>query len=557
MGISLRPQHLKRYADVARLLFKYGRSDLVRNAGLEAALTDEDPAGEAATPPEATELAADLERLGPTFVKLGQLLSTRADLLPLPYLDALARLQDRVEPFPFEDVEAIVHTELGVRLSKAFAEFDPKPLASASLGQVHRAALRDGRPVAVKVQRPAIREQIAEDLAVLEDIAEFLDRRTEWGRRYEFQGFLDEFRKTLLRELDYRQEAANQATLGKNLAGYDRIVVPQPVEDYTTERVLTMDFVRGRKVTALGPLGRLEMDGEPLADELFKAYLQQVLVDGFFHADPHPGNVFLTDDGRVALIDLGMVARISPEMQERLLKLLLAISEGRGDEAAEVALRMGEIDRETFDEPAYRRQIVELVGQHQHATVGEIQVGAVVLEVSRASADNGIRVPRELTMLAKTLLNLDAVGRALAPKFDPNEAIRRHGAEMTSRRMRQQASPGNIFASVLEMTEFVQKLPVRINRILDALASNELEVKVEAIDEQTLIEGFQKVANRIAMGLILAALIVGAAMLMRVETDFQILGYPGLAILCFLGAVAGGVTLLVNILLNDRTRRYR
>ncbi|CAN5150548.1 hypothetical protein BH18GEM1_BH18GEM1_17430 [soil metagenome] len=229
--------------------------------------------------------------------KLGQLLSTRADLLPLPYLEALARLQDRVEAFPFEAVEEIVQTELGVRLSKAFASFDPKPLAAASLGQVHHAALRDGRPVAVKVQRPAIRQQIVEDLAVLEEIADFLDRRTDWGWRYGFVGLLDEFRKTLLRELDYRQEAANLVSLGKNLAEYERIIVPQPVDDYTTERVLTMDFVRGKKVTALGPLGRLEMDGEPLADELFKAYLQQTLVDGLFHADPHPRQC-LPDRGR-------------------------------------------------------------------------------------------------------------------------------------------------------------------------------------------------------------------------------------------------------------------
>ncbi|CAN5150315.1 hypothetical protein BH18GEM1_BH18GEM1_17420 [soil metagenome] len=252
-----------------------------------------------------------------------------------------------------------------------------------------------------------------------------------------------------------------------------------------------------------------------------------------------------------------MVGRISPEMQEKILRLLLAVSEGRGDEATEVAIRMGEVDRETFDQGKFRRQVVELVGQHQHATMGEIEVGAVVLEISRASADNGIRLPRELAMLAKALLNLDAVGRALAPKFDPNEAIRRHAAEITSRRMRKQMSPGNVFASVLEMTEFAQKLPSRVNRILDALANNELQVKVEAIDEGLLIEGFQKVANRITMGLILGALIVGAAMLMRVETDFRILGYPGLAILCFLGAGAGGVALLIDIWRHDRTRRER
>ncbi|MFN2383197.1 MAG: ABC1 kinase family protein [Gemmatimonadota bacterium] len=561
MGISLKPEHLKRYSDVARLLLKYGRSDLVVEAGLEGALSDEpegkpDPAIPGApspdAPPEAAALADDLETLGPTYVKLGQLLSTRADLLPLPYLNALARLQDKVGPFGFTEVETIVERELGVRLSKAFSAFDPTPMAAASLGQVHRAALRDGRPVAVKVQRPDIRGQISADLEAMGEIAAFLDRRTDWGRRYAFADMLDEFQKSLVRELDYRREAANLVTLGANLAAYERIIVPQPVEDYTTDRLLTMDFIRGKKITAVGPLGRLEMDGEPLADALFKAYLQQILVDGFFHADPHPGNVFLTEDGNIALLDLGMVARISPGMQEQLLRLLLAVSEGHGDETAEVAMRMGDWKGGTFDEDAFRRQIAEMVSELQHTTVEEIQVGTVVMQVSRAGAENGMRVPRELTMLGKTLLNLDAVARSLAPGFDPNAAIRRHAGDITSQRMRRIASPGKLFAGLLETAEFAQKLPGRVNKILDAVANNELEMKIETIDERTLIDGFQKVANRITMGLILAALIVGASMLMQVSTTFRIFGYPGLAMLCFLAAASGGIALVVSILLHDQ-----
>jgi len=239
-------------------------------------------------------------------------------------------------------------------------------------------------------------------------------------------------------------------------------------------------------------------------------------------------------------------------LQDRLLKLLLAVSEGRGENAAEIARRIGEVDRDRFDEAAFRRRIVDLVGRHRHARVEDIQVGQVVLQVSRAGSEGGVRPPRELTMLGKTLLNLDMVGRTLAPEFNPNAAIRSFAGEVTARRVRRQSTPGHVLSSVLETAEFVQKLPARVNRVLDALVDNELAVRVEAIDEQTLVEGFQKVANRIATALMLAALIVGAAMLMQIDTDFQIFGYPGLAILFFLIAAAGGVWLLVSIFLHDR-----
>ncbi|HSV63997.1 MAG TPA: AarF/UbiB family protein, partial [Chthoniobacterales bacterium] len=233
MAISLKPQHLNRYRKIAWLFIKYGHSDLVKESGLEGTLAAE----QRVTPKEtakADELAADLEKLGPTFVKLGQLLSTRVELLPQAYLDALARLQDSVEPFPFDEVEKIVCSELGVRMSKAFSDFDVAPMAAASLGQVHRARLRDGRQVAVKVQRPGIREAMFEDLDALDEIAEFLDNHTAAGKRYEFCQMLDEFRKSLVRELDYRQEANNLTTIGEHLRSFPRIIVPEPIADYSS-----------------------------------------------------------------------------------------------------------------------------------------------------------------------------------------------------------------------------------------------------------------------------------------------------------------------------------
>ena len=551
MAISLKPQHLNRYRQIAWLFVKYGRSDLVKGTGLEETLEAE----QRVTPKEAAkagELANDLEKLGPTFVKLGQLLSTRVELLPRAYLEALSRLQDEVEPFAFDEVEKIVSSELGVRMSKAFSDFDVTPMAAASLGQVHRARLRDGRQVAVKVQRPGIRDAMLEDLDALDEIAEFLDKHTAAGKRYEFCQMLDQFRKSLLRELDYRLEATNLTTIGGHLKEFERLIVPAPILDYSTTRVLTMQYVHGKKITDLHPLARMEFDGTALADELFRAYLQQILVDGFFHADPHPGNVFLTDDYRIALVDLGMVGRVMPGLQEQLLQLLLAISEGRGDDAAGIAIKIGD-RKEDFAEKEFTHAIAEIVAKQQGATVEQMQVGRLVLEVTQASAENGIRVPSELTMLGKTLLNLDQVGRAIEPSFDPNASIRRNAAQIMQQRLMKSLSPGNLFSGVLELKDLLQRLPARINKIIDAVANNEMKISVDAIDEKTLVVGFQKVANRITVGLIIAALIVGAAMLMRVETTFRIWGYPGLAILLFLAAAGGGVVLLINILFYDKS----
>jgi predicted unusual protein kinase regulating ubiquinone biosynthesis (AarF/ABC1/UbiB family) len=548
VGLSLHPQRLKRYKDVARLLFKYGRSDLVKRAGLEDALVDEELAATAGPRPE--ELADDLEQLGPAYIKLGQLLSTRADLLPPAYLTALGRLQDKVEPFTFAEVEAIVESELGFRISKGFDAFDPDPIAAASLGQVHRAAMRDGRPVAVKVQRPNIRERVADDLATMEDIAAFLDGHTQAGRQFGFARTVHEFRRTITQELDYRREAHNLVRIADNLEAFSRLIVPRPVQDYTTSRVLTMEFITGRKITALSPLVRQNIDGEELARELFRAYLKQIIIDGFFHADPHPGNVFLTDDGRIALIDLGMVSRLSPGQQDQLLKMLLAVSEGHGDRAANLAMQIGE-PLPDVDHAGVQREILELVSQYQDAPLHEIQVGRVMMEITRAAGRHGVRLPPELTMLGKTLLNLDQVGRTLAPDFDVNGALRDEASALMQQRMRQSMSASNIFSAAIETREFLEQLPSRVNKVLDAVVNNELKLNVEVIDEGAVIHGLQKVANRITLGLVLAALIVGAAMLMQVPTNFRLFGYPGLAMLFFLFAAGGGLWLAVTILRSD------
>ncbi|WP_035613580.1 AarF/UbiB family protein [Haloferula sp. BvORR071] len=573
--MKLAPKHLRRYKDVALLFLKHGRGNpLIESAGFKEVATE--PEDKLATKQEKAEesetlngqakpedgkeaaktdeasLADDLERLGPAFVKIGQLLSTRGDLLPPSYLEALSRLQDDVEPVPVEEIEKVLQEDLGVRLSKAFDTFERKPLAAASLGQVHLATLRGGRPVAIKVQRPGIRQQIADDLDSLESIAEFLDAHTDFGRKYETLRIVAQFRVSILRELDYHTEAANLMELRENLKGFDRLVIPAVVPDYSSARVLTMDYIPGTKITSLSGAVRTDLDGDALASQLFQAYLKQILVDGFFHADPHPGNLLLTHDRKIAILDLGMTGRVNQRMRDQLVHLLAGISEGNGVQAAEAAMGIAEMKDEEVDRGSFINAVEEIVGMAKSRSLGQIDMGTVVLQVTRACAECGLRIPPEMSMIGKALMNLDRVGKSLSPHFDPQGAIREHLGEVSRARVKETLTSANLMGLLTETKQFLGQLPLRANRIMDLLADNKLKVRVDSIDEKALIVGLQKVANRITMGLILAALIVGSSMLARVDTSFRIWGYPGLAMIFFFMAAAGAVMLMGQILWKDR-----
>ena len=516
---NLRVRHLRRYGELGRVALRARKAD-----------------------PEA--LAAELEGLGPTFVKVGQLLSTRTDLLPPEYVSALGRLQDDLDPMPLDTVEAIVEQELGLPASDVYEWFDPEPLASASLGQVHRARLANGHEVVVKVQRPGVEECIDDDLAAFAELAGLADDHTELGRKVGFGELLSEFSRSLHDELDYRREASNLRRLHEIVEDYDRLVVPLPVDEATSRRVLTMDFVGGRKITEIGPLGRTDVDGPELARQLFSAYLDQILVHGFFHADPHPGNVLLTDDDRLVLLDLGMVARVAPRFQDALVRLLLSISNGNGEEAARIAIEMGH-PLDDFDEDAFVRGAAALVERAHGSGMSEVESGTLVMELNRLAVDVGLRQPPELALLGKALLNLDRIADSLDPDFDPSACVQAHADDVLRHKIR--PNRDRVLSAALEAREFVEELPARVNRLMDAAAKGELQVKVDAFDEQQLLRGLHQLANRVTMGLLLAALIIGAALLTRAQ--------PTIATICFLLAAAGAAALLVTIALDGRRRR--
>lgn len=547
-----RPGGLARTAQILRFLLKY------RGSGVFSGLDLDDAAAAAAAAPASgrpEEFVADLEALGPTFVKIGQALSTRPDMVPPAYLAALERIQDDVAPLPFAEIRSAVEESLGLKLGQAFADFEETPLGCASLAQVHRARLRDGRLVAVKVQRPGIVEGIHADLDALAALADKADRWTDLGRRVRFADWVHEFRNALLDELDYRLEAENLERFGAHFEAYPELFVPQPVWDYTRPKLLTMDLVDGVKATSLSGLRRTEQDLGALAAALMRGYLDQAFVHGEIHADPHPGNILVTRDGRIALLDLGMVAHVPPRRREQLLKLLFAAVDGRGEEVSAEAIAMG-TRLEDFDEERYVREVGQMVaryaarpGAHAHSE------GRLVLDLTLLGAACGLRTPPEMSLLGKTLLNLEAVSNALDPELDAKAVVVDHLEHVMRERLKKSFSPANLASEAMELQALARDAPRKLSDILGLLADNRLQVRIAGLDDSRLMENVQKIANRISTGLIVAALIVASAMLMRTEAGPRLFGYPALAFALFAVAAVLGLGIVASALLRDRKAR--
>ena len=471
-------------------------------------------------------------------------------MVPPAYLEALERMQDNVAPVPFDEIREVVEQSLGVRLSKPFTEFDETPIGCASLAQVHRACLRDGRTVAVKVQRPGIGPQIRADLDAIGALAKRADQHTRMGRDVHFADWVQEFRRALLGELDYRMEAENLDRFGEHLADYPQLYVPSPLWDLCADKVLTMDLVEGTKVTEVSGLRRTEEPMDDLARALMRGYLDQVFVHGEIHADPHPGNLLVTNDGRLALFDLGMIAHVPPRMRERLLKLLFAAVDGRGEAVANESIAMG-TRLEHFDAGRYQREVGQMVARYAaHASGRNVSEGRLMLDLVRLGTACGLRTPPELSLLGKTLLNLERVADALAPDVDVREVVEGHLDGVMRGRLRKALSPSSIATELMEVQGLLRDAPRKVSDLLSLLADNRFKVQVGGLDK--LMESLQKIANRIAAGVITASLIIGAALMMRIDTGPHLFGYPAIALVLFLIGAGLGITIVVNSLRSDR-----
>jgi predicted unusual protein kinase regulating ubiquinone biosynthesis (AarF/ABC1/UbiB family) len=551
----LKARDIGAYRDLLLLFTRYGRKDFRFSLKPDDIIVADEVSGEIEPDVQrrAEAFAAHLKQMGATYVKFGQVLSTRPDIVPPEYIAALESLQDQVEPFSFAVVEQIVQDELGVRLSKAFESFDSTPIAAASLGQVHRAVLRDGREVVVKVQRPDVREQVRHDLEVFTDIAVTLEQHSDIASKLNLIGALEQAKITLGHELDYLQEARNTELLRRNLAEFTQIYIPAVIHDMTTSRVLTSELIRGRKISRLTPLAIIDRDYADLASVLTRAYLKQICVDGFWHSDPHPGNVFIReidDEPQIVLLDFGMTGRISREFQDEVLKLLLAVASNRGAEVADACIRVSEA-QEKFDTTKFVHEISNIVAHFHDLEVSRINIGTLLFNLIGVANTNDLKVPAELALLAKTLLHLDGVTKRLDPDYDPQTVMREYAERLMTQKLAQKFDPRNFYPALLDLNQLLLDMPHRAREIIDLIPTGRLAFGIKLLQAEEFLGGFHRIANRITVGVVIAALLIASALMMRIPRG------ETLAMLGFIAAAVAGLYLIISTFVQDKHDKER
>ena len=512
--------HGERYREIAEVFSRHGMGFLVGVAGLERlvpfqrGLLGHDRRAEPYTRPEHLRLA--FEQLGATFVKLGQILSTRPDLLPPGYQAELAKLQDAAPHVPGEEIRELIARELGRRPEEAFASFQSEPLAAASIGQAHAATLADGTEVVVKVRRPGVVEQVEEDLEILQNLAARASRHWEAAADYDLVGLADEFAQTLRSELDYLREGRNAERFAANFAGDPDVHIPKVLWETTTSRVLTLERIRGVNVADRQALDAAGVDRRALAERATRVTAQMVFEHGFFHADPHPGNLFIEPDGRIGIIDFGMVGTIDDRLREQLGALLVALADQNPDRIAGAVLALG-VARARVDRRRLRDDLGALVRQYAGRSVGELPLGRLIDEVLTIVRRHRLQLPREVALLLKMTVMSEGMAVRLDPEFRLGDVLAPYARQLVAHQFSPAALARRLGQAGLEAAQLGAELPDQLRRLLDAVDGGGLEVHLRADELEPLLARMERLGNRLVAGMIAAAFIEGLAELMNVD----------------------------------------
>lgn len=509
--------HLERYRQIAHTLARHGLGYLVGVLGLEhlvpfhRGLLKHPRRAQPYTRPEHVRMA--LEELGATFIKLGQILSTRSDLLPPAYLTEFAKLQDAAPTIPLEAVQETIRAELGRPIEALFSTFDPTPLAAASIGQAHAAALLDGTEVVVKIRRPGVVAQVEEDLEILHYLALIANRRSRLASQYDLVGLAQEFAETLRAELDYIREGHNAERFAANFAGDETVHIPRIFWEVSTTRVLTLERIHGIKINDLATLEAAGIDRAVVAERAARIILKMVFEDGFFHADPHPGNFFIEAGGRVGLIDFGMVGTIDERTQEHLVKLLLAVTSQDADRLVDAFLELG-VSQQQVERSPLGRDLVSLVSRYDEQSLGDIQLGPLLQEMLTIVRRYHLRLPANLALLVKTIGMNEGLGTQLDPEFRLTSVL----APYAQRLMLRQFSPffwtRRLSQAGMDAVWLGTELPQQLRRLLGELERGNLNVGMRPTDIEPVMRRFERLVNRLVVAMIAAAFIIGLAMLM-------------------------------------------
>jgi ubiquinone biosynthesis protein len=539
-----------RVHDIAGVLIRYGFGDLVRRVGMAGAL---ERAGkrlhwkssrDLAQLAPAARVCRALEELGPTFIKLGQILATRVDLFPREWIAEFERLQDAVPAVPYEEIHAQLTEDLGGAPEAVFAEFGAEPIAAASLAQVYGARLADGTAIILKVRRPGIRSMVEADLRLLTQLARIAEAEVPELGRYRLREVVRQLTLSLRREMDFAAECRSAERVARNFEGHDEVVIPRIHWQWTSERLNVQDRIEGIPGRRLAAVEAAGLDRRELARRGGDAVLKMVLEDGFFHADPHPGNVFYLPANRIAFIDFGMVGRLSEERRYQVARLLEGLVSRDAETAAEVLLDWGSND---IDSTVLRDEIDAFIDQYHGVPLKALNIGAMLSELMAILREHALTLPPDLTLLVKALVTLEGTGRQLDPDFDMASAARPWVRRSVLAYHSPEAMTRRGWRSTLGALDLVTALPRDLRRLLRAARRGHFQVQVDVMALKQFGDRIDRAFSRLTLGIVTAALIIGSSIVMTATRDAASAGAPFLAVLGFVAAVIMGIVVLFSI----------
>jgi len=551
--LKRRYKNLNRLRQIVNILIKYGFDYIVKQLRLINLISK---GGKILKlkPSKITQLPLPvrarlaLEELGPTFVKLGQILSTRPDLIPPDYIKELQKLQDKVPPFAYDQVEQIIKRELGADISKIFKSFEQKPFAAASLGQVHQARLENGDKAVVKVQRPDIEKVIETDLDILFHLARLTEKHIPASRLYDPVGIVEEFAKAIRLELDYGTEGRNAERFKKNFEDDKKIYTPKIYWEFSSRRVLTMELIEGIKINNLKELDKIGYDRKKIAENGAKAFMKQILIDGFFHADPHPGNMLVMKDEIIGFMDFGMMGRLDEEIKEKCVDLLIAILERNPNKIINEILNLGITSQEEIDTRSLKIDVREMLDQYYDKSLKEIKLGKLISQLVEVSIKYHIKMPAEFALLGKSLLTIEGIGLELDPDFNLAEIATPYAKDVILERKSPQHLILKLLNDLAELYNLIILIPRQLSKTLKKMEEGVFKLEFQHRGLENLISALDRSTNRLSYSLILAAIIIGSSLIIQTDKGPHFMGFPVIGVLGFLISGVLGLGLVIMIL---------
>ncbi|MCD4749501.1 MAG: AarF/ABC1/UbiB kinase family protein [Thermoanaerobaculales bacterium] len=555
IGSSYR--HVQRYRQILAVFFKYGFGDLITALKIEQYLEiglqmiSHKRREKIESFSRAVRVRMALEELGPTFLKMGQILSTRPDLLPVEFVQELSKLQDEVPPFPFPGVEEAINREFEKPIDQVFSSFDEKPLAAASIGQVHKARMPDGEIVVVKIQRPGIQRTIEVDLEIMMHLAGLMERHLEGVGIQRPTRIVREFASTLERELDYTLEASYTERFSRQFEGESTVYVPHVYREATTSRVLTMEYICGVKASDIDRIENEGLDRIEFAHRGLNLIMKQIFVHGFFHADSHPGNIFVLPDNVVCYIDFGMMGRLDLETRNHFADLIMSIAH-RDENAATGALIRLTLSEEDPDYSALERDVAEFMDRHCYRPLKDVELGALLHQLLEMATRHHLQIPPDLFLTIKALSTVEGLGRALDPDLDVIEQAAPFMKRIQLNRVHPRRIAKDMASSGTELLHLLKEIPGEVRTILKLARQGKVKIEFEHRGLESMIAANDRISNRLSFAVVLASLVIGSSLIVLSDIPPKWHEIPVIGLIGFLFAGFMGFWLLISMIRSGR-----